>query len=112
MLEITGHNLDVTEALKNHIHEKFEIIKNHDQDIISTEFILEVENPNHNNKTFKAEANVNVRGKTINAQSSSEDMYKSIDGMIHKLDKQILKHYGKMEAKNHAKEVCHHQPTM
>jgi putative sigma-54 modulation protein len=40
----------------------------------------------------KAEANVHVRGKDIFVETDSPDMYASIDSLVDKLDRQILKH--------------------
>jgi putative sigma-54 modulation protein len=39
-----------------------------------------------------AEANVHVRGKDIFVETDSVDMYASIDSLVDKLDRQILKH--------------------
>jgi putative sigma-54 modulation protein len=40
----------------------------------------------------KAEANVHVRGRDIFVETEGTDMYASIDSLVDKLDRQILKH--------------------
>ncbi len=86
-ISITGHHLDVTEALKNFIHDKFKKLQRHFEDIHNAHVILTVEK-----LVQKAEAKLNVRGAEIFAVSSSEDMYAAIDALVDKLDRQLLKH--------------------
>ncbi len=49
--------------------------------------MLEVEKINQ-----KAEATVQVNGATLFAEDIREDMYAAIDGLVDKLDRQIVKH--------------------
>ena len=51
----------------------------------------------------KAEANIHIRGKDIFVETESENMYASIDSLVDKLDRQILKHKEKnLEKRNHS----------
>ena len=43
----------------------------------------------------KAEANVHIKGGEVFASAVNGDMYASIDTLVDKLDRQILKHKGK-----------------
>jgi putative sigma-54 modulation protein len=52
----------------------------------------------------KAEAKVNVSGGTIFAETTDEDMYAAIDGLVDKLDRQVRKHKEKM-VDHHARET-------
>ena len=92
-INITGHHVDVTEALDNFIHDKFKKLERHFEDIINANVILTVEK-----LVQKAEAKLNVRGADIFAASTSEDMYAAIDSLIDKLDRQLLKHKEKASA--------------
>jgi putative sigma-54 modulation protein len=49
--------------------------------------VLEVEKINQ-----KAEATVQVNGATLFAEDVHEDMYAAIDGLVDKLDRQLVKH--------------------
>ncbi len=86
-ISITGHHVEVTQALNNFIHDKFKKLERHFEDINNTHVILTVEK-----LVQKAEAKLNVRGGEIFAVSSSEDMYAALDALVDKLDRQLLKH--------------------
>jgi putative sigma-54 modulation protein len=49
--------------------------------------VLEVEKLAH-----KAEATVQIYGGSLFAEVTQEDMYAAIDGLIDKLDRQLVKH--------------------
>lgn len=112
MIEITAKNFDLTEGLKAHINDKFSTLDRHAHNIISAGFVMEVDHPKHDDKQYVAEGHIKVKGETINAKASSEDMYQSIDQMMHKLDKQIIKHDEKRQAKQKAHMINHHQFKM
>jgi putative sigma-54 modulation protein len=40
----------------------------------------------------KIEANVHLSGKDIHVQVHDQDMYAAIDGLIDKLDRQVIRH--------------------
>ncbi|MGO3345279.1 MAG: ribosome hibernation-promoting factor, HPF/YfiA family [Marinomonas sp.] len=92
-INITGHHIDVTPAIKNHINEKFsKVSKLTDQ--ITTVNITLLKDSKHQ----KAEATVHLPGKEIFAAATSEDrLFHAIDSMVEKLLRQIDKH----KTKNH-----------
>jgi putative sigma-54 modulation protein len=90
-LNISGHHLDITEALKEHTLEKLAKIKHHFDQVINVNMILEVEKD-----TQKAEATIHVSGADLFAKAESNDMYVSIDQLVNKLDTQIKKHKEKL----------------
>ncbi|NPA72810.1 MAG: ribosome-associated translation inhibitor RaiA [Gammaproteobacteria bacterium] len=96
-INITGHHIDVTEALRTFTSEKMEKLERHFDHVTNVHVILTVEK-----KVQKAEANVHVSGADLFAQCETEDMYASIDGLIDKLDRQIIKHKEKIS--NHNKK--------
>ncbi|CAB5500562.1 Ribosome hibernation promoting factor Hpf [uncultured Gammaproteobacteria bacterium] len=95
-LSISGHHLDVTEAIKQHAEEKLSKIKQHFDRLININMILEVEKG-----VQKAEATIHVSGADLFAKSESDDMYVSIDQLVNKLDAQVRKHKEKLN--NHRK---------
>ncbi len=95
-LNISGHHLDITEAIKQHSTEKLAKIKHHFDHVININMILEVEKD-----VQKAEATIHVSGADLFAKAESNDMYASIDQMVNKLDSQIRKHKEKLN--NHRK---------
>ncbi|KAA0442847.1 MAG: ribosome-associated translation inhibitor RaiA [Candidatus Thioglobus sp.] len=95
-LNISGHHLDITDAIKQHATEKLAKIKHHFDHLIKIDMILEVEKD-----VQKAEASVHISGADLFAKAQSDDMYVSIDSMINKLDAQVRKHKEKIN--NHRK---------
>ena len=86
-INLTGHHVDITDALKGYVDSKFERLARHFDHVIKVHVILSVEKLRQ-----KAEATIKVNGGNVFADSVHEDMYAAIDGLIDKLDRQVLKH--------------------
>jgi putative sigma-54 modulation protein len=84
---VTGHHLEITEALKAHIDAKFEKLARHFDNVTDVHVILSVEK-----LVQKAEATLQISGAKLFAEDHQEDMYSAIDNMVDKLDRQITKH--------------------
>ena len=97
-INIIGHHLEITDGLKDHIGNKLKKITGRSQDILEIKIILSVDNITHN-----AEGNIYLPKTDLHAKCSSNDMYKSIDFLIDKLNKQIIKHNEKIKE--------HHTPS-
>lgn len=97
-LNLTGHHIDITDSLRNYVEEKIQRIERHFDKVSNTHVILTVENVRH-----KAEATINMAGNNIFAESTEDNMYAAIDGLIDKLDRQVKKHKEKI-TDHHQKE--------
>jgi len=86
-INITGHHIEVTPALRAYVTEKLQRIDRHFDNVMSIDVILKVENHHKH-----VEAKVNTAGKALFAQEAGTDMYAAIDGLIDKLDKQVRRH--------------------
>ncbi len=96
-LKLTGNHVEITDSMRDYVTSKISKITRHFDHVIDVSVILSVEKLKQ-----KAEANVHVRGKDIFVEADSEDMYASIDSLVDKLDRQILKHKEKnLERRNH-----------
>ncbi len=95
-LSISGHHLDITEAIKQHSIEKLSKIKHHFDHLININMVLGVDKD-----VQKAEATIHVSGADLFAKAESDNLYVSIDQMVNKLDSQIKKHKEKLN--NHRK---------
>ena len=93
-INIIGHHLEITDGLKDHIGKKLKKIESHSQEISEIKINLSIENITH-----KAEGNIYLHKTDLHARCSSTDMYQSIDLLVSKLNKQIIKHKDKI--KNH-----------
>lgn len=101
-INITGHHLKVTDALRNHVEKKFKRLTRHFEQVINVHVVLTVEKLTH-----KAEASLQVSGSKIFANSYNEGMYAAVDSLVDKLDRQIVKHKEKLKD-HHQSEVRHH----
>lgn len=101
-LNITGHHLEITPAIRDYISAKLERVTRHFDHVIDVNVILTVEK-----LAQKIEANIHVSGKDIFAESSDNDMYAAIDALGDKLDRLVLKHKEKHGA--HGRDALKHQ---
>lgn len=84
---VTGHHLEITDALRSHVDAKFAKLARHFDNVIDIHVILTVEK-----LVQKAEATLQLSGAKLFAEDHQEDMYVAIDNLVDKLDRQILKH--------------------
>lgn len=103
-LHLTGHHLQITPAIRDHVAQKLGKITGHFDHVIDINVIMTVEKLKH-----KVEATVHLSGKEIFCETHSEDMYVAIDHLVNKLDRAILKHKGKHLAHRHDEEPIKHQ---
>ncbi len=90
-INLTGHHLDLTDALRDYVNDKFRRLERHFDHINNVHVILEVDKVRQ-----KAEAKLNVNGGEIFATSEEEVMYAAIDSLVDKLDRQVIKHKEKL----------------
>ncbi|MEJ2602278.1 MAG: ribosome-associated translation inhibitor RaiA [Gammaproteobacteria bacterium] len=98
-LDVTGHHVEVTPALRHYVETKLGRIERHFDAVTDVHCILTVEKLRH-----KAEATVQVNGGRLYADSTEEDMYAAIDALIDKLDRQVKKHKEKL-CDHHARDA-------
>lgn len=105
-LNLTGHHVDITPAIRDYVDTKFARISRHFDHVIDVNVIMTVEKP----KQQKIEATIHIRGKDIFAEcSNQEDMYAAIDVLVDKLDRQILKHKEINHQKRHDGALKHQE---
>ena len=98
-LNVSGHHVEVTDSMRGYVEQKIERIERHFDIVSDVHCILSVEKLRH-----KAEAKVNVNGGTIYAETTEDDMYAAIDGLVDKLDRQVRKHKEKL-SDHHARHA-------
>mgnify|MGYP000259025879 FL=1 len=99
-INISGHHVEVTQALKDYVHTKVEKLERHFDNITNVQVTLTVEK-----QTQKAEATIHAAGADLHANADDDNMYAAIDGMTDKLDRQLLKH--KEKTMNHRNGSTH-----
>ena len=101
-IDITGHHVDVTPALRAYTTEKMQKIARHFDQVKSIHVILNVEKLQQ-----QAEATVNAAGRTLFATQTATDMYASIDGLVDKLDRQVRRYKDRLTDHQHVR----HEPV-
>ncbi|MBL4940128.1 MAG: ribosome hibernation promoting factor [Colwellia sp.] len=90
-INLTGHHVEVTSSLRKYVNTKLAKLERHFDHINNVHVVLTVEKLNQ-----KAEATLHLKGSEIHASAVNADMYTSIDTLVDKLDRQVLKHKGKI----------------
>lgn len=90
-LNITGHNVEITPAMRDFVTAKFSKLEQFFDRI--NQFTLCCAEK----VTQIADANLHVNGGEIHASAEGQDMYAAIDGLIDKLARQLTKHKDKLK---------------
>ncbi len=98
-VNISGRHFEVTPALDTYARKRLSKVEEIFNNITTINVILSVEK-----HIQKAEAEVKIGGnpKPIFAESTTEDMYKSVDELENKLLRQVKKYHD--ELKDHRKD--------
>lgn len=95
-INISGHHVEVTDALRTYVNEKIDRLVRHYDHITDITVILTVEK-----LVQKAEARINIAKGDVFANAESEDMYAAIDVLTDKLNRQLIKHKEKNVSRLH-----------
>lgn len=95
-VNISGHHIEVTDALQTYVSTKLEKLERHFDQIGNVQVTLSIEKERQ-----KAEASANVTGAQLHADAEHDDLYAAIDLMTDKLDRQLIKHKEKNVARKH-----------
>ena len=90
-IHVNGKNIEITDAIKAYVKEKFGKVANHYDQITGMDVILSViKNPAASGKHI-AEVSCKMNTGVVRCEESAESMYASIDLIADKLDRQIKK---------------------
>ena len=90
-INLTGHHVEVTPALREYVNRKFGRVVRHFDHVTSARVILTVEK-----QSSKAEASLHVSGADLFANASHHDMYAAIDLLADRIDSQVRRHKEKL----------------
>lgn len=85
-ISLSGHHVEITEALRGYVDNKFERLERHFDNVTNVHIVLSVEKLRQ-----KAEATLHVNGADVHAECTEERMYAAIDGLVDKIDRQVKK---------------------
>jgi len=114
---ISGLHMELTEALKSLVHEKASKLFQHEERIIRMRVELEY---NQNKGSGKAEefiskGHIEINGAPMIVSVASEDLYKSVDQMVNKLDRKLRRRsrlYRVKRKQPHEVDVPAHLPKV
>ena len=86
-VQLTGHHVEVTPAIREHLVGKLERVKHHFDHAVEVKAIFSVEK-----HIQKASLRLRSDGQDFHAEDSQTDLYTAIDFAVDKLDKQVTKH--------------------
>lgn len=97
-VKLTGHHIDITEALESAVNTALGKVTSHFPDIVSARVTLTVEKHEQ-----IAEAVVHFLGQDIAAKASSDDLYHSINEMRSKLETLLKRRKSTIKSHSHVK---------
>jgi putative sigma-54 modulation protein len=103
-LQLTGHHLEITPAMREYVQSKLVRIRNHFDHVIDVKVTMSVEK-----LAQKVEATLHVPGNDLHAECIDENMYSAIDMLTDKLNRQVLKHKEKQGSHHKANGAVKHQ---
>ncbi|MCG9891278.1 MAG: ribosome-associated translation inhibitor RaiA [Thermosynechococcaceae cyanobacterium MS004] len=104
-LVIHGKNIEVTEAIREYVHQKIEKAAGHYQNLTNEiDVHLSVEKNPRIIPSQNAEVTLFVNGSVIRAEESSENLYASIDLVADKITRQLRKYKEKRSGSVHTRQ--------
>src|SRR5579859_7464106 len=90
-LDLTGHHVEINDALRSYVKNKFERLERHFDHMTGIHVVLTVSKLEH-----RAEATLKVSRAKLFADAVDQDMYAAIDCLVDKLDRQVKRHKEKL----------------
>ncbi|GAB2715554.1 ribosome hibernation-promoting factor, HPF/YfiA family [Halomonas garicola] len=93
-VNITGHHIELTDALRDYVNDKLARVERHYDNITTVQVTLSVEKERQ-----QAACTMNVAGAELHADATETDMYAAIDALADKINRQLVKHKEKAQAR-------------
>ncbi len=95
--EVTFRNTKTTDALVQRAERKFAKVAKHLREPIDAHMVVQVDKHRH-----MAEINVTTARETLKVQEETDDMYRTIDRVMHKLERVARRHKERMQDRWHS----------
>ena len=102
-LQVSGHHLEITPALRDYVTGKLERITRHVDNVRDVNVILSVEKLKQ-----KAEVTVHLAGKDVYVETVDEDLYAAVDGLVDKRERQVQKYKQKLQEHHRGSKITDH----
>lgn len=93
-ITITGHQIDITPALRKYTEEKVAKVKRYLNATINAHVVLKVEKLSH-----IAEVTIHANNVDLHGVEETDNLYAAIDSVMDKIDRQAKKYKGKIQTK-------------
>ena len=90
-IHLTGHNVQITKAIREYVTDQFAKLEHHYDHINSIRVVIRLEGQKQ-----VADAKLRVNGGKLFASAENANMYAAIDSLTSKLDRQLLRHKAKL----------------
>ena len=100
-LTISGHHVEVTQAMRTYVTTKLDRITRHFDQVVDIKVILTVEKQKEKERRQRAECSIHVKGSEMFAESAHEDLYAAVDELVDKLDRQVGRHKTRLQDHHH-----------
>lgn len=95
---VRGENIEVTDALKSYVEKRLEKLEKYFE--IESDVIAHVNLKVYSEKSSKVEVTIHLPYLVLRAEDTTDDMYKSIDFVSEKLERQIRKYKTRINRKS------------
>ncbi len=97
-INLSGHHVDITDSIREHIEEKFSKISTHFPTLISMDVIISKEHGKHH-----VELSTTYEGAKVAASNTDDVMYPAIATAAKKIDSALKHRKGQLKANLHTK---------
>ena len=99
-IQITGKNIELTEAIKNYVNEKIGSLEKYYDKIMEARVEVERCSARRNNNNHRVLVNFILPGKVLRVEQTENDIYTAIDFAREEMETQIRKYKDKFESRN------------
>lgn len=106
-LKISGHHVEVTQALREYVRTKLERVGRRFDQVVDVDVVLKVEKSSEKDRRQVAEAKLHLKGKDVVAEHADADLYAAIDQLAEKLDRQVQRYKERVQDHHHGGGKSH-----
>ena len=99
--QVRGENLEITQAIREYVETKVSKLEKYFADSLEANVYANAKVYKNNKK--KIEITVPLKGVTLRAEETNEDLYAAVDLVVDKLERQMRKHKTKINRKGREK---------
>ena len=99
--QVRGENLEITQAIREYVESKVSKLEKYFADSLEANVYANAKVYKNNKK--KIEITVPLKGVTLRAEETNEDLYAAVDLVVDKLERQMRKHRTKINRKGREK---------